>query len=97
AYAARVGVLELPEGYDVQRQVVHNVRMKQLGYYWWVLALGAVVLIGVLALLALVARRLLRRKPAAPSAALKQRTLNSPQFDGGLRANLKFKSCFRNI
>jgi len=66
AYAARVGVLELPEGYDVQRQVVHNVRMKQLGYYWWVLALGAAVLIGVLALLALLARRLLRRKPAAP-------------------------------
>jgi len=66
AYAARVGVLDLPEGYDVQRQVVHNVRMKQLSYYWWVLVLGALAVIGVIVLLVLVARRLLRRKPAAP-------------------------------
>lgn len=47
AYATRVGVLPLPEGYDVQRQVVHNTRMKSLQQYWWVLALGAVLLVGV--------------------------------------------------
>lgn len=64
AYAARVGVLALPEGYDVQRQVVHNVRMKQLEHYWWVLALGALLLIGLIALLVFAARRLFRRKPA---------------------------------
>lgn len=63
-YAARVGVLDLPEGYDVQRQVVHNVRMKQLERYWWVLALGAAAIIGVIVLLVFGVRRLLRRKPA---------------------------------
>jgi arylsulfatase A-like enzyme len=61
AYAERVGVLDLPPGYDVQAQVVHNVRMKQLEHYWWVLALGAA---GVLALLIgafLLIRKLTRR------------------------------------
>jgi arylsulfatase A-like enzyme len=65
AYAARVGVLALPEGYDVQRQVAHNARMKQLEHYWWVLALAALALIALAALLVLSARRLLRRRRAA--------------------------------
>lgn len=58
AYAQRVGVLELPPGYDPQRQVVHNVRMKQLEMYWWVLALGAAL---ILAILYFVARFAMRR------------------------------------
>ncbi len=32
AYAAENGVLALPEGYDVQRQVAHNALMKQVEY-----------------------------------------------------------------
>ncbi|GAM99959.1 choline-sulfatase [alpha proteobacterium U9-1i] len=64
AYAARVGVLELPPGYDVQRQVVHNVRMKQLEHYWWVLALGALAVLGLLYVLVRLASRMFRRKPA---------------------------------
>lgn len=64
AYAARTGVLELPEGYDVQRQVAHNARMKQLEYYWWVLALIALGAIGLITLLVLGARRLLRKRAA---------------------------------
>ncbi len=64
AYAARTGVLALPEGYDVQRQVVDNVRMKQLEYYWWVLALIALAAIGLIALVVLGARRLLRKRAA---------------------------------
>lgn len=47
AYAERVGVLELPPGYDAQRQVAHNVRMKHLEHYWWVLALAAGLLLGL--------------------------------------------------
>jgi flagellar biogenesis protein FliO len=54
----------LPEGYDVQRQVVDNVRMKQLEYYWWVLAIGAaLILLIVLGLIWLVSR-IFRRKAA---------------------------------
>lgn len=64
AYAARTGVLDLPEGYDVQRQVAHNARMKQLEYYWWVLALIALGAIGLITLLVLGARRLLRKRAA---------------------------------
>lgn len=66
AYAARVGVLALPDGYDVQRQVAHNARMKQLEHYWWVLALAALALVAIMTLFVLAARRLLRRRPAAP-------------------------------
>lgn len=62
AYAARVGVLELPEGYDVQRQVVHNVRRKQLEYYWWALALAGVGALGLLGLIGWGLRRLTRRR-----------------------------------
>lgn len=58
AYAQRVGVLELPPGYDPQRQVVHNVRMKQLEHYWWVLALAAAL---VLTIVYLAVRLVLRR------------------------------------
>lgn len=64
AYAARVGVLALPEGYDVQRQVEHNARMKQLEYYWWVLALAALAALALIAGLVLLARRLLRKRAA---------------------------------
>lgn len=64
AYAARVGVLELPPGYDVQRQVVHNVRMKQLEHYWWLLALGVVVLLGALYLIVRLIGGLMRKRAA---------------------------------
>ena len=47
AYAARVGVLDLPPGYDVQRQVAHNVRMKVLRNYWYVPV--AILLLALLA------------------------------------------------
>jgi arylsulfatase A-like enzyme len=61
AYAERVGVLELPPGYDPQIQVAHNVRMKQLEHYWWVLALGAALLLALLFGGFMLIRRLLRK------------------------------------
>lgn len=47
-YMKTMGVLEMPPGYQVQRQVVTNVLMKQLGYYWWVLAILAVAVLGLI-------------------------------------------------
>jgi arylsulfatase/uncharacterized sulfatase len=37
AYEARMGVLELPPGYNVQKQVLNNAITRQLQAYWWVL------------------------------------------------------------
>ncbi len=48
AYAARVGVLEMPAGYDSQKQIARNAVAKQLEFYWWVLLILAVVLLAVL-------------------------------------------------
>ncbi|MFN3466028.1 MAG: hypothetical protein ACK4X1_18330, partial [Terricaulis sp.] len=64
AYAERNGVLDLPEGYDPQIQVVHNTRMKSYQNYWYIyagiLAVGLLLLWGLFILV----RRLLRRRPA---------------------------------
>lgn len=64
AYASANGVLEMPPGYDVQRQVAHNALAKQFEHYWWVLAIAALVLLVLIAALAMLARRLMRRRPA---------------------------------
>lgn len=45
-YTDEAGVLALPEGYSVQRQVLKNAIARQLGFYWWVLALAALLFIG---------------------------------------------------
>jgi len=61
AYARANGVLELPPGYDVQRQVARNALMRQLQAYWWVLALAlAVALVLVAAAVKIVRHNLLR-------------------------------------
>lgn len=46
AYTEQMGVLPMPDGYNVQRQVAKNAIARQLSFYWWVLALAALVLIG---------------------------------------------------
>ncbi len=48
AYADRVGVLDLPPGYDPQAQVARNTRMKTYQHYWWVLAILGVVALTLL-------------------------------------------------
>lgn len=51
-YAERVGVLELPEGYQVEDQIARNIAEKLWNYYWhWIVAaglIGLVILVGVL-------------------------------------------------
>lgn len=64
AYVQRVGVQPLPADYDVQRQVIHNVRMKQLEHYCWVLAIAGVVLLGLIYGAARLIQRSLRRTKA---------------------------------
>jgi arylsulfatase/uncharacterized sulfatase len=46
-YTEQMGVLPLPEGYNVQRQIMRNVIARQLGFYWWILAIAAVALIAL--------------------------------------------------
>jgi len=47
-YANRVGVLELPDGYQVEQQIVRNITRKLIGFYWgWILAGLVVCLLGV--------------------------------------------------
>ena len=48
AYVQRVGVLEMPEGYDSARQILRNVLKKQLSYYWWVVLLASIFLLGLI-------------------------------------------------
>lgn len=64
AYERRVGVAALPTGYTVDAQLEHNVRMKQLQNYWWVLAIAAGVLIALLWGVTVLVRRLLRKRAA---------------------------------
>lgn len=64
AFAARVGVLEMPPGYDIQRQVAVNALGKQLETYGP--RLLALVAAGLL-LVALIIRLLRRRRSARPA------------------------------
>lgn len=56
-YEAKMGVLPLPPGYNVQQQVAINVINKQIKAYWWVLVAFALLVVAVVAL----GWRLLRR------------------------------------
>lgn len=61
AYVEEMGVLPMPEGYDVHRQIVINSLKRQLAHNAWPLALSAVVVLGVAVL---GARRLRRARRA---------------------------------
>ena len=60
-YEKQMGVLPLPPGYDVQKQVAINATMKQLKAYWWVLAVMLVIGAGVVWLVFRLVSRALRR------------------------------------
>ncbi|MEQ1753151.1 MAG: arylsulfatase [Micropepsaceae bacterium] len=51
AYEKRMGVLPLPKGYDVQKQVLKNAIARQLKAYWWVLAIAAAFVVVLVVLL----------------------------------------------
>jgi len=61
-YAQRVGVLELPHGYDPQAQVAHNTLMRAYQHYWWIFTGMALVALLLLGGGVLVARRVLRKR-----------------------------------
>jgi hypothetical protein len=58
AYMAANGVLEMPPGYNVQRQVQANAIKRQIAAYWWVLAILVLALAGIAALIVARLRRL---------------------------------------
>ncbi|MDX2237278.1 MAG: arylsulfatase [Hyphomonadaceae bacterium] len=60
AYAARVGVLEMPAGYDIQRQVSRNALAAQARRLAWIPALAAAILAALVG-----AWVVLRRRKAA--------------------------------
>lgn len=46
AYASKMGVLEMPAGYDSQKQIARNTLKRQMQFYWWVpLALAGILLL----------------------------------------------------
>ncbi|MEZ5945610.1 MAG: sulfatase-like hydrolase/transferase [Hyphomonas sp.] len=62
-YADRVGVLELPPGYDVERQITLNTTAKLWQYYWpWVIAVSGVAIAALAGIGLLLARAFRRRK-----------------------------------
>lgn len=61
AYAARNGVLEMPEGYAAERQVGVNTMARQIVQYGWVLALAALATLAALTRAVSAARRAWRR------------------------------------
>jgi arylsulfatase A-like enzyme len=64
-YTEQMGVLPMPDGYNVQRQVVRNALARQLSFYWWILALAALALIAIAwALWRIIASRLKRVRNA---------------------------------
>jgi arylsulfatase/uncharacterized sulfatase len=61
-YAAQVGVLPMPEGYDSQVQVGRNIAARLLGHYPWASAALGALLLGLVGAGGLGLRRLLRRR-----------------------------------
>ena len=60
-YANEVGILELPEGYQVERAIGRNVVGKLLQYYWGWVVLGLLLVLAAITGAAIGARALWRR------------------------------------
>jgi arylsulfatase/uncharacterized sulfatase len=61
-YTREMGVLPMPEGYDIHRAVLINSAKRQFSQNPWPLVIVAVVLLGVIVLLVRLVRRV--RRPA---------------------------------
>jgi arylsulfatase/uncharacterized sulfatase len=64
AYASRVGVLPMPEGYDSRAQVNRNIAARLLGNYPWLYAVLGGLVLAIAAVIWLALRRLRRRGDA---------------------------------
>ena len=58
-YAKRVGVLELPEGYQVEEQIGRNIAAKLWEYYWQWFIVGGLMFLAVIGALLLGAAKLI--------------------------------------
>lgn len=65
AYSKRVGVLEVPPGYDSIRELTRNTMARQFRAYWKQLIVLILIVLGVLWLLVRLALRLFRRRGGA--------------------------------
>lgn len=68
AYAAQVGVLDMPEGYDSRAQIARNVGARLFANYPWLYVVAATVLLAFAAFVWLALRRIrsaLRRRKSA--------------------------------
>jgi arylsulfatase/uncharacterized sulfatase len=61
AYSNRVGVLEVPEGYDSLKEITRNTLARQFKAYWMQLVVLLAVVIGLLWLFVRLVQRLVRR------------------------------------
>jgi arylsulfatase/uncharacterized sulfatase len=65
AYAKRVGVLPMPQGYDSRSQVNRNVRSRLLSNYPWIYGVLGGGLLAIVLSIGLATRWLRRRRRAA--------------------------------
>lgn len=65
AYSARVGVLEVPAGYNSAKEIARNTMARQLKAYWKQLVVVALLVLVILGGAAWLVIRLLRRRKAA--------------------------------
>jgi len=63
-YVQQMGVLPLPEGYNIHRQVETNTLKRMASQYWLELTIAGIMLLGFLYGLLRLAMRLMRRKSA---------------------------------
>lgn len=61
AYEASSGVIAVPDGFDSRRQLTRNVQIRQLKTYWWILAGGLAILLGLVWLIWAGVKRLMRK------------------------------------
>ena len=61
AYSNRVGVLEVPEGYDSLKEITRNTLARQFKAYWMQLVVLLAVVIGLLWFFVRLVLRLVRR------------------------------------
>ncbi|WP_233356160.1 arylsulfatase [Henriciella aquimarina] len=60
-YAREAGVIPVPDGFNSRKQISRNTMKRQLRSYWWILVGALILLAGLVALVWMGVRRLVRR------------------------------------